>query len=88
MYTNVPNFSGLVYSIVLERRKNRQNFPHFQLQHFAVVPPSGIETKLNVGTQLQTFPHPTTSKPLLSSDAFWAKSFSQTLPFQSVMETL
>jgi len=29
---------------------------HFLLQHFVAAPPSGIKTKLNVGTQLRTFP--------------------------------
>ena len=42
--------------------------------------------RLNVGAQLQTFRYPTISKPLLSSNAFWAKSFSQTLPFKSVTD--
>ena len=56
--------------------------PHFQLRHPVLAPPSGVETKLNVGAQLQTFPYPTISKPLLSSNGFWAKSFLQTLQLQ------
>jgi len=59
-----------------------QILPQLQLQHPVVVPRSSIETKLNMGAQLQTFPYPTISKPLLSSNGFWAKSFSQTLPLQ------
>ena len=44
-----------------------------------VVPPGGVERRLDMGTQLETFSYLTLSKPLLSSNAFWAKSFSQTL---------
>ena len=44
-----------------------------------VVPPGGIERRLDMGTQLETFSYLTLSKPLLSSNDFWAKSFSQTL---------
>jgi len=63
------------------------NFPHFQLWHSVVAPPSGIETKLNVDAQLQTFPYPTISKPLLSSNAFWVMS-SQTMLFKSMTDKL
>jgi len=66
---------------------NVPNFPHFQLWHSVVAPPSGIETKLNVDAQLQTFPYPTISKPLLSSNAFWVMS-SQTMLFKSMTDKL
>jgi len=77
--------SGLVYSIALTDKA--PNFPHFQLWHSVVAPPSGIETKLNVDAQLQTFPYPTISKPLLSSNAFWVMS-SQTMLFKSMTDKL
>jgi len=32
--------------------------PHFQLEHPVVAPPSGMDIKLNLGAQLQTFPYP------------------------------
>jgi len=35
-----------------------QSAPHFQLRRPVVAPPSGVETKLNVGVQLQSFPYP------------------------------
>jgi len=60
--------------------------PHFQLQHPVVAPFSGIETKLNVGAQRQTFPYPMISKPLLSSNGFWAKSVLSNFAFNSVTE--
>jgi len=60
--------------------KTLQISPHFKLLHPAmVVPPGGVERRLDMGTQLETFSYLTLSKPLLSSNAFWAKSFSQTL---------
>jgi len=47
--------------------ENPQFLPYFQLR---VVAPSGnVEKKLNAGAKLQTFPYPTTSKPILSSVA-------------------
>ena len=66
--------SGSVYYVALEWR-NTPNFTTFS-----------TSTKFNMGAQLQTFPYPTISKALLSSNAFWAKSFSQTLSFISVTD--
>ena len=39
-----------------------------------------------MAAQLQTFPYPTISVTFLSPNGFWAKSFSQTLPFKRVMD--
>jgi len=39
---------------------------------------------LNMGAQSQTFPYPTASKSFLYSNAFMAKSSTQTLTFKSV----
>ena len=77
--------SGSVYSVALEWRKP-QILPHFQLRHPALAPPSGVETKLCVAAQLQTFHYPMISKPLLSSNAFWTKSFCHTLSFNNVTD--
>ena len=63
-----------------------QVLPHSQIRHPMLAPPSGVGTTLNVGTQLQTFPYPMMSKPLLRSNAFWAKSFSQTLSLKSAKD--
>jgi len=68
------------YRIVSHSRgEHPQNIPHFQLRHLVVVPSSGVDTKLNIGAQLQTFLYPLIPKPLLS-----VKSFSQTLRFKNV----
>jgi len=65
--------------------KKLQILQHF-LWHPVVAPTSSAETKLNMGAQLQNFPYPKMSKTLLSSNAFWAKSFSQTLSFTSITD--
>jgi len=62
------------------RGKKPQILPQFLLWHSVVIPPSGIDTKLNMGSQLQALCL-TISEVFLSSSAFWSKSFSQTLPF-------
>ena len=62
------------------RGKKPQILPQFLLWHSVVMPPSGIDTKLNMGSQLQALCL-TISEVFLSSSAFWSKSFSQTLPF-------
>ena len=49
--------------------------PHFQLRHPVLAPPSGVETKLNVGAQLQTFPYPTISKPLVPTASGRSRSY-------------
>jgi len=49
-----------------------------------MAPSSSVETNLNMGAQQQTFPYPTISKPLLSSNAFWMMSFTQTLLLRSL----
>ena len=41
-------------------------------------------TKLNEGAQLETFPYPMASKSFLYSNAFMAKSGTQSLTFKSV----
>jgi len=69
----------------LSGEKN-QVLPHFQLRHPVMAQPSGVNTKLNMGAQLQTFHYPTISKPLKSSNASWAKLFSQTSSFESVTD--
>jgi len=57
---------------------------HFLIWHLVLAPLSGVETKLNVDAQRQTFPYPTILKSLLlvSSNAFCMK-FSDTLLFKS-----
>jgi len=42
--------------------------------------------KVKLSTQLQTFPYPTASKSFLYSNAFMAKSGTQTLTFKSVTD--
>ena len=59
------------------------NFTFFGLQRFVVSLISDIQRKLNVGTQLQTFPHPTVSKLFLYSKGFMAKLCARTLSFKS-----
>ena len=49
----------------LHRVAKTPNFTAFQLQHSAVAPTSGAETKLNASAQLQTFPYLTVPKFLL-----------------------
>lgn len=51
---------------------------------FAAVlaPPSVLQTKLNVGTHLQTFPSPTIPRPFPYVNAFMAKCRSQTMSFK------
>ena len=79
--------SRSVYSVVLWRRKTR-NFchilPYFELRHLVVSPIGNSLTKMNTGAQLQAFPYPTVSKSFLYSNAFMAKSGTQSLTFKSV----
>jgi len=76
--SSVPNFThGLVHLIA---RGRAHILPHFHLQHCA-----WVETKLNAGAQLQTFPCLTTSETFPGSSALIAKSLAQTIPFKSVM---
>jgi len=43
----------------------QKNFlPHFQIRRHVVAPSNGVQTKLNMDAQLQTFPYPTISKHL------------------------
>jgi len=46
----------------------------------------GNQRKLNMGAQPQIFPYPTASKSFLYSNAFMAKSGTQTLTFKSMTE--
>jgi len=46
-----------------------------------MAPPSVVETYLNAGAHLQTFPYPTKPRSLPSSNAFMAKWRSQTSKF-------
>jgi len=55
-------------------------------QNFIAFSPSGTETKLNAGAQLQTFLNPTASKAFPHSNALMAKSLAQTLPFKSMTD--
>jgi len=71
--------------IVLPLRGKKQ-WPYFQVQHSALVPPHGTETKLIVGAQLQTFPCQTRSKPFPNSDGLMDILLSQTLPYRSMMD--
>ena len=67
-------------------QQKSQILQHYQFRHPVVAPSSNVETKLNVGAQLQTFPIQRYQKSRLSSNGFLAKSFSQTLPFKSVKD--
>jgi len=62
-------YSIALYSIALEKQKKNEILPHYQLRHRVAAPPSGVETKLNVGEQLQALPYPKISKSLLSFNA-------------------
>jgi len=63
--------SGSVYCEALERQKKlKKNWPHFQIQHFAVAPLSGVETKANTNPQVHILPYPMPSKSSLSSNGF------------------
>ena len=70
-----------VYSIALWLQKTLM-FAVFGLRHTV----AGNLSKMNSGTQLQTFPYPTTSKSFLYSNAFMVKSGEQTLTFKSVTD--
>jgi len=54
--------NSVVQNHVTFERQTPQILLYFQVQHLVVTTPSGAETKLNVGAQLQTFPYSTTSK--------------------------
>ena len=69
MYTQHAKFRLDQFILPLLSGKTPQILLHSQLRHLMVVPPSGIETKLNVDAQQQTFLYPTISKSLLSSNA-------------------
>jgi len=63
------------------------NFCCFFGHRHLVMSPIGINVrKLSMGAQLQTFPYPTASKSFLHSNAFIAKSGTQTLTFKSVTD--
>jgi len=77
--------SGSVYCLAVEGRKP-QIMPYFQIQHSSLAPSSSVDTKLNVGVQLQIFLYPKMSLSFLSSNDLMAISHSRTLPFKSVMD--
>jgi len=56
-----------------------------QIQHFLVASSSGTYTKLNTGTQLQTFPYKTISKPFLNLNGLLTIPLAKTLLFKSMM---
>jgi len=77
----MPNLSELVYYIAHEGQKP-QTLWYFEICHSVIVPPSGIETKLNYDAQLHsfqlhTFPYAMMSKSFLSSNGLMAMSQSQ-----------
>jgi len=82
VYAYVPNFVsiGLFCRPVAKKRF----LPFFGLRHLVLSPIGNSLTKLNTGTQLQTFPYPTASKSFLYSNVFMAKSGAQSLTFKSV----
>ena len=74
--------SGPVYSVA--PRKQKAQLPHFQIPYHAMAPSSTVETKkIKPGCTKNLLYH-IILKPLQSSNDFWAKSFSQTLPFNRV----
>jgi len=79
------NMSRSVYSVALCWRKP-QIFAFFGLWHLVVSPAGSSLRKFNTGAQLQTFPYPMASKSFLYSNAFTAKSGTQTLTFKSVTD--
>ena len=72
-----------VYSVALCWRKT-QIFCRFWIRHLVLSPIGNSLTKLNTGAQPQTFPYPTVSKSFLYSNAFMAKSGTQSLTSKSV----
>jgi len=74
--------SGSVCSVVLWLRKT-QIFTAFGPAFSGVANGSSLR-KLNMRTQLQTFPYPMVSKSFLCSHAFMMKSGAQSLTFKSV----
>ena len=85
-YTLICQIScGSLYSVALCWRKT-PNCAVFLIRHLVLSPFGNNLTKLNTGTQLQTFPYPTVSKSFLYSNAFMAKSGAQTLAFKSVTD--
>jgi len=79
----VPNFLsiGLFCRSLLVKNPNFCVF--FGLRHIVLSPIGNILTKLNTVAQVQTCPYPITSKSLLCSNAFMAKSGAQSLTFKS-----
>jgi len=67
LYTNVPNKlspDGFLLSPL--KGEKPQVLPHFQLRHPMLAPPNDVQTKFNMGAQLQTLPYQKISKPLLA----------------------
>jgi len=75
--------SRSVNSVALCWRKT-PIFAVFGLWRLVLSPIGNSLTKLNMGTQLKTFPYPTASKSFLYSNAFMAKSGAHSLTFKSV----
>ena len=87
VYAYVPNFVsiGLFCRPLAAKIPNFCHiWPYFGLRHLVVSPVGNSLTKLNTAAQLQTFPYPMISKSFLYSNAFMAKSDSQSLAFKSV----
>jgi len=75
--------SRTVYSVDLCWRKT-PIFAIFWTLAFSGVAIGSSLRKLNTGAQQQTFPYPTASKSFLYSNAFMAKSGTQSLTLKSV----
>jgi len=70
--------------LLLSGGEKPPNFTILLTSAFVVSPVGGNLRKLNTGAQLQSFAYPTVSKSFLYSNAFMAKSCTQTLMFKSM----
>ena len=89
VYAYVPNFVSIGLFCRSLAAKNPQFLPYFAIfwtSAFSGVANWQQSDKLNTGAQLQTFPYPTVSKSFPYSNAFTAKSGTQTLTFKSVTD--
>jgi len=86
VYTYVPNLVSIGLFCRPLAAKKTQFLPFFGILHLVVSPIGSSLRKLDTVAQLQTFPYPTISKLFLYSNAFMAKSDTQSLTFKSVTD--
>jgi len=84
VYTYSPNF--IRFGIFFRPwEAERQFYRFFQMCHSVMNPSSIVETKLNAGAHLQSFPYPAPWS-FSNSNALMAKWRSQTLSFKSATD--